>query len=151
MTNYWDLCMHAYEMHPRKTHAHEMNAQDMHAHDMYTCEMHACEVYAVRYTSMRHTPMRYMPLRCTSERVWRRSPDLPSYKRWCGSRFVEIWVAKCCAQQTGVHRMVGSNCLAVYLPKKERTFTYVRSTLTPRHFAALPSGACPADPSAASV
>ena len=33
---------------------------------------------------------------------------------------------KCCAQQTGVHRIVGSNCLIVYLRK--RTSMYVRST-----------------------
>src|SRR2546421_4622086 len=40
------------------------------------------------------------------------------------------------AQQTGVHRMVGSNCL-VYLPKEKRTSIYLRSTflaiLSPCH------------------
>jgi hypothetical protein len=35
----------------------------------------------------------------------------------------------CCAQQTGVHRMVGSNCLvAIYLPEEERTSICVHST-----------------------
>jgi hypothetical protein len=55
----------------------------------------------------------------------------------------------CCAQQTGVHRMVGSNCLiAIYLEGKD-AYMYIRPTLKPE--AALPPGACPAEPSAISV
>ena len=35
----------------------------------------------------------------------------------------------CCAQQTGVHRMVGSNCLVtIYLPEEKRTSIYVCPT-----------------------
>jgi hypothetical protein len=33
----------------------------------------------------------------------------------------------CCAQQTGVYRMIGSNYLVVCLPEEEKTSIYARS------------------------
>src|SRR4051794_10834020 len=62
----------------------------------------------------------------------------------------------CCAQQTGVHEMIGSNCLIVCLPEEEKTSIYEYSTLTPCHLTTSPlrhlaSWACPAEPSATSA
>jgi hypothetical protein len=50
-------------------------------------------------------------------------------------------ISECCAQQTDVHRIVGSNCLIVYLPTEHMTSIYVRSTFPtsspPRRLATL--------------
>ena len=58
-------------------HGHEVYAHEMHIREIHAFETHAYEIDA---------------LGTHSRMVWGIPPGLPPYKRWCGGRFVEIWV-----------------------------------------------------------
>jgi hypothetical protein len=66
--------MHASEMHAYEVHAYEVHGRKVHAHETRAYEVHALEMHAGK--------------------VLEKPPDLPSYKRWYGGRFVKIRVAK---------------------------------------------------------